>query len=717
MFQGNAFEGDAFQAGPGIASWGWEAQGAQSVGIVYGGANKPRRGGAVRQRVGASFFQPWVNAGWEVQPPQPPHPKPERSAAIARGDDGNQGTFNFWKNAGWEVQPPQPPHPRPERSAAVAPHDDGITSPYAVFYNLGGQVQPWQPPHPRPERAGAIARGDDGNENQFAVWYNAGWEIQPPQPPTQPTVRQRYAGTKGRTDFGIYSPFVKWNEENTTPYRWPFRAPGKTPDNGDQGIQAPIPTTPPSGYEQTPFAYRKPRPNVGWPDWNDDGNNATFAVWQNAGWEFTPPITKAQPKNVAVTKGRGEFAYQPFQPYGWEIQPPQPPHPKPERSAAIAGNENIFTAGIQTFAWSLDPQFLARFKRPMPVGFPDWNDDGNNNTYRPWTYMGWEVQPPQPPYHRPPANAIRQRIGSSFLLSTAVPYVDDPRPFQPPAWPRVQNRAGQAAVTGFSYSNQWVNAGWEVAPYQPQHPRPERFAAIARGDDGNQGRFSVWQNDGWEPIGHQPQHPRPERSAAIAPWSDGRAKFAVWYFTGWEIQPVQPGHPRPERSGSVARGDDGIEAKFLFVPAAVSDGWEIQIWQPPHPRPEQRSAGLIGGDQGNEKPFIFVPPPPPVQPPPPGHGSYPNWKPGKKPVQPIWDRKPKPASHTDAPPLKPAPHTATPALRPKLPPFELFGVTAPIKIPAVGAISLREADDAATGNAAWNDDELALQLLLGNIED
>jgi hypothetical protein len=111
-------------------------------------------------------LQRWFNAGWEVQPVQPPHPSPERKAASwLRADDGTQYPLLRWLNAGWDVQHPQPPHPRPERAAAItAPAPLGnIDATLVGFSPSGWEVQSVQPGHPRPERGAAFLRGDDGN--------------------------------------------------------------------------------------------------------------------------------------------------------------------------------------------------------------------------------------------------------------------------------------------------------------------------------------------------------------------------------------------------------------------------------------------------------------------------------------------------------------------------------------------------------------------------
>lgn len=53
-----------------------------------------------------------------------------QSAATMRGDEGAQAPLINWLIDGWAVQPWQPPHPRPERSAAWMLGDIGIQAAY-----------------------------------------------------------------------------------------------------------------------------------------------------------------------------------------------------------------------------------------------------------------------------------------------------------------------------------------------------------------------------------------------------------------------------------------------------------------------------------------------------------------------------------------------------------------------------------------------------------
>lgn len=102
----------------------------------------------------------WVNFGWVPVTHDLPHVRRERAAATARGDDGIQDILRRWLNAGWEVAPVQPPHPRSlHRSAIQAIGDAGIQAVQVQFLPYGWEVQVVQPPAfpaPRARRGSAI---------------------------------------------------------------------------------------------------------------------------------------------------------------------------------------------------------------------------------------------------------------------------------------------------------------------------------------------------------------------------------------------------------------------------------------------------------------------------------------------------------------------------------------------------------------------------------
>ena len=432
----------------------------------------------------ANIDAPLINfypAGWEVQPPQPPH-RVNRLPAMLRGDDGTAATLIQFLAAGWEVAPPQPPHPRPERSGALMLGDPGNELPY-VFVSPtpvpdGWEVAPALAYHVRPERAGALMRGHDGTDAQFVRFFPAGWEVASVQPP----FRLNRLPAMLRGDDGAEAMFVNWLN-----YGWSVQDPqpphlrserSGAVARGDDGIEAPYVFVPPFftswGYEHQPFPWVRPRRDPSWR--GDDGVQGQFVRWFNG---------------------------------GWEVQPPQPPHPRPERTASIMfGN-----AGIEALYIFVPPGFM-----------PD----------------GWEVLPALA-YH------VRFDRGAALM------------------------RGHDGTDAAFI---RWLNAGWEVQPFQPPHRAPEvKAASFLRGDDGTQAVFIRWYNAGWEIQPFQPPHRAPEAKAAS--WLRGddgiEALYVLWYNAGWEVQPWQPPHPRPEKWAAIAVGDLQPYNLFTFVPRLFLD--------------------------------------------------------------------------------------------------------------------------------------------------
>lgn len=120
---------------------------------------------------------PWVNAGWEFQAFQPPHPRPERSGLL-QVVTVPDAILAGWLNAGWEVQALQPPRLHNERAALmqVSTLPDDTFHPWV---NAGWEVQSIQPPHLRSERAGLLPVGFniDAVLNTYVPY---GWQFDPP---------------------------------------------------------------------------------------------------------------------------------------------------------------------------------------------------------------------------------------------------------------------------------------------------------------------------------------------------------------------------------------------------------------------------------------------------------------------------------------------------------------------------------------------------------
>lgn len=437
----------------------------------------------------ASVTPTW---GWEPQEPQGVCPparsaasKSSRAGAVMRGDDGSQGLFKRWFNAGWESQPPQPPHPRRERFGALVGWEDGNESGFTFWRNSG-----WEPtaiPPLRPKRTHAWLMGEPGNEaTLFVASKPWGWDFQPPD--LKVFVGKRGgAGVDGLSQFASFNLAPWWESQDWIARipSWRRRAFALDPNIPPVFVPPPAPAI--WGWDpillQTP---RPPRQRAAGAMRGDDGTHGTFATWLNS---------------------------------GWEIQPPQPPHPRPERAGS----------------W-------------MP------GEPAIQSPFAPWLNGGWESQPPQPPHPR------REKAGA---IMAGDPGNEAQFIFVPFTLPVI---------------------GWDVPFYPPR--RFLRIPAFLQGDQGNHGPFQRWLNAGWEVQPFQPPHRRPEQKfAASARGDDGSAApYVLFRPHGWPVQPWQPPHPRREKAASWMRGEDGNEGIFTFQPVSFAPyPWDVLL-QPPYLR-------------------------------------------------------------------------------------------------------------------------------------
>lgn len=278
-------------------------------------------------------FSLWRNAGWEVQPWQPPHRTPEvKGSSFLRGDDGNAARYEFWRNFGWEIQGWQPPHERSEQKGAILKGDDGTQGTKPFGLQTGDY--PWmQAPFVYPrfvfQKAGAILEGIDGIDARFELWRNYGWDAQ------LALLRNVRRGVVLKGDDGLFRQVAlltndyRWME---TPWVFPRKAYNKT------GILEGI-----DGIEP-PYQFFR---NFGW----------VIQAWQ-------PPHRRPE-RNAAILEGIDgtDARYEFFRAFGWPVQPWQPPHPRPERSGVQfggdRGNYSVFIAPLQTasYPWFATPLF------------------------------------------------------------------------------------------------------------------------------------------------------------------------------------------------------------------------------------------------------------------------------------------------------------------------------------------------------------------------
>jgi len=650
--------------------------------------------------------------GWPIAPPQPPsrQGKVSDAGAIMAGDQGTQAGFVRFLPAGWEVASPQPRHPRREAAGAIMPSEAGIEAKFVFvppttlpwgwegqppqmrrvinygpavggsadfvsffFQPFNWEIPSFQPPSPRPERAGAIATSEPGVEAKFIFnppTVNWGWEGQPS------LLTRRYL-PQGRSmpdtgDQGTEAAFIRF-----LPSGWEVAPPLtrhqvlKSPEIGDQGTQTPFARFLPSGWEIAPVQPRHPRTEkagaiMPW----EQGIESQFVfvpptpvLW---GWDVAAPhLRKSTTTRYFGTEGTSDFASFDFQPYGWELPPFQPRHPRAERSGAIPtgdqGNLFPFTfvaPPVIIWGWDIAP-FQPRHPRSEKAGSILAGDQGTQAPLINWVNFNWHVPPFQPPHPRPERSAaimpwesgieavyvfvprtffpegwqipsfqppspagrldrfagiVRGQDGTDLPFTRFLPSGWEGQPWQPPH-PRPE-RAGAIMPWEAGIEAQYVfvppaflTTAWEVQAWQPPHPRPERWAAMARGDDGTQSPFVRFLPSGWEVQPFQPPHPRPEKSGAVMPSEPGIEARYVFvpppFFTmAWEVAPFQPPHPRVEKFGAVVRGDEGMQARFIRW---FNMGWEIPPYQPPHPRPE-RAGAIMAGHQGIDDLYVFVPP-------------------------------------------------------------------------------------------------------------
>ena len=346
-------------------------------------------------------------------------------------------------------------------------------------------------------------------------------------------------------------------------------------------------------------ATANPATNVGGFDWSGIGNAGIFAIQQVvAASTLTPnyigPFTNAAPVNFGP--------WQAFTSSGWqEIET------FPVRSIASRANALI---GKAQFA--------------VPAIF---------------TPSGWPAQDPQPPHRASERGSAALAHGDDAShLPTVTPTKNgfDQIAAQPPH--RRAEKAGALAYgddgieAKFLFVPITVNYDFTFWPDPPRRPIEKRFAAITPRQDGSEWPIIRLVFDGWEVQPWQPPHPRPEKGAAVLPWEiDNPDVFIPPFVTpqfGYELQAwQQPPHLRVETRGTVLIiGDAGINLPFVFVP-------------PPFVPPVGGSGDLPIGLLPD-----YIPRPP--------YKQKPN-----KPVRPIWDRgkiqEPEPEKPSGPPPLPP----------------------------------------------------------------
>lgn len=564
----------------------------------------------------------WLNVGYEVQPPQPPHPHPEmRSAAIMPKDDGSELPEIKWLNSGWEVQPIQPPHYKPEQHfAAFIPKDDGSELPLIKWFNKGfEQESGWQPPNPKTSNlalnnhAAAIMVGDYGNEAVFIppVVNTPTWGFEAPHPVAK-WIPKRILASKGRNEFAYFTPWLNFG------YEVQSHQPGHprvekfgTLIGSDAGSELPEIKWYNFGYDTQSHQSGHPRPErsgslaVG--DYGNEnvfiGPAATAPTW---GFDIqqTPTRLYSIGKRAFGIEGDNQFVAFNLVTW-WETQVWCSKYYRYNLNTDIeTGVENVFIPPISsTPTWGYEPQLQPRYKFNKQDSFIKNVENQFVNFYP----SGFEVQPYQPQHvnygragNIPVSNVERQFVNWQNAGFEVQPY--QPQHIQ---FAKAGNIPSSNIETPFV---NWNNAGWDPILYQPDHPRSEKFGSVV--PSANIEAVFVPPVAqvvpfGWEVAPYQPDHPRVEKFGSIVPISNIEIPFINWKNAGFEVQPYQPQHIQYARAGNIPISN--IESPFIGWNNA---GWEIQPHQPQHQRPER--SGSIAPLSNVE--FVFTGPPPFVVP-------------------------------------------------------------------------------------------------------
>jgi hypothetical protein len=452
--------------------------------------------------------------GWENQAWQPFRTRRAIDAPQGNPDDifvPAVVTIPAWQFSAQEFQPPAA---RIWQRGAAFPDDvadfNDLT-PLVSFYPAGWEIQAVQPPRRRAERFGAIAPREDGIERPLANFYPMGWEVQPPQPPSSPLPRLRAAGTM-RGDDGIHRQYAawlnfEWGAQNfQPPHSFVAGREAATigPVNIDAVFVAPI-VVPPFGWEnQPPQPPRFPAANrrAGALAPKEDGIEASFSVWYNAGWEVQPPQPPhPRPEQrfaaLAPRDDGTQFPLLRFFGFGFENQPPQPPHRRPERAGSIMRGDDGTQA---TFV----------FVAPPPWGFE--------------------------------------------------------QPYLFPRYPVPQRWAALAGAENIpAVMQRFFQFGFEGQPPQPLWPRARHAAALPPSDPNHLPVLQRFIPVGWEPTPPMFRHPRPERAGAIMAGDTGTAAPLVRVVTPWGYEPPAfAGRRAIARAGALAARAEGTDAPFQF---------------------------------------------------------------------------------------------------------------------------------------------------------
>jgi hypothetical protein len=324
-----------------------------------------------------SPFQQWRNAGWEIQYRDLVH---KFFKSPDTGDQGIEFPFILWQNLGWPTQYGDVLH-RLFKSPDIG--DSGIEFP---FVPPAAATSPWgfDPVNifQRALRLRSPDIGDQGIQFQFINWINAGGQATLHQP------QHRRFISLDNGDTGIEFPFIPpvaafvgWGFEPTLLYQRALRL--RSPDTGDQGIEA------------------------------------AFQAWQNAGWSVQYQDLPHRGHPAGGIFWKSGFAPSSTLPFSFIPQWADIVHrwyKTPEY-----GDQGIAAAFVQWVNQGWGPVWADIVHRYFHS--PEYGDSGIEAGFINWLNMGWEVAPPPPPANRVGLRATSFNIGDSGIEFTFIPPV------------------------------------------------------------------------------------------------------------------------------------------------------------------------------------------------------------------------------------------------------------------------------------------------------
>lgn len=429
---------------------------------------------------------------------------------------------------------------------------------------------------------------------------------------------------------------------------------------GDDGIVARfnrfIPLSAYGGVQPPIVRYKRPRP-VGWPDWNEDGDEAPFVPpvattppfvenrFDSLRWPTSPG---GKPSKAMVARGSSGFAYfTSFRP-GFEAMLPTVPA-RARRAVGWPdwnddGDQAPFIPSVTAYA-ALDfgwTQNIAR-KRKIPVGWSDWNEDGNEfptptfvsfaeNKFEQWRFPSRRqyaigdgginaifhgvVIPSVWGHEQGGLTPKRRRnvpslIGNeSFAALTGfVPYVyESVSPFI-----AARRRLGAIFASGDTGTEATIvppiPPGY--TPYLFDQPNLLRTWRRFKGGAvrGTGGGFAYYKNS--LPFIYEAVLPTLRRAPVFRGGGIfGRAQFAIpsaFFPVGWEIAPPIFSRSLRYRGAGLVREDEGIEKPY--VPTLIPLNWGYEQ-TPAMLRFLRLRAGIFAASFPIEAKFV----PPPLTP-------------------------------------------------------------------------------------------------------